>query len=610
MRSPADTLDSEQAMWRQFAQAATPPAFCEGWLSLQCHMLAGVKSGVVLLGEPDKGPFSPVAVYPNPTVSIKHLTATAERTLKERRGLLAKNESPQEGAQIAYPLEVAARLHGVVVIETVEQRPAELQDMMRMLHWGAAWLEVMLRRSEAVRSAESQERLQRVLEMVATVVEHDGFSPAAMAFVTRLATLLECGRVSLGFEKRKRVRVAALSHSTDFGKKMGVVRAIESAMNEAVDQQSVVVYPIPAGTVPVSARAHGELARDQGATSTCTVPLEQKGVLFGALTLERANDKAFDPSTIELIKTIAAVAGPILEVKRKESRPVAIKAAKAAGFQIAKLVGPGHLGLKLGAALITSVVLFFAFFKWDYRVAAPTSLEGTVQRVISAPFNGFVAEAPARPGDVVHQGALLARLDDRDLKLERLKWATQQEQFGMEHSQAIAEHNRAQVGILQAKIDESKAQLRLIDEQLSRSKIVAPFDGVVTSGDLSQSLGTPVERGQGLFEVAPLGSYRVILQVDERDIAQVREKQQGELALPSLPGIRFPLTVSQITPVSTQKDGRNYFRVEAKMEQHSLLLRPGMEGIGKVKIERRLLIWIWTHELIEWVRLKLWTWLP
>ncbi len=129
-------------------------------------------------------------------------------------------------------------------------------------------------------------------------------------------------------------------------------------------------------------------------------------------------------------------------------------------------------------------------------------------------------------------------------------------------------------------------------------------------GDLSQSLGAPVERGQVLFEVAPLESYRVIVEVDERDIADIAVGQRGELVLPSMPGDTFPLVVDKITPVSTAKEGRNYFRVEAHLENTSERLRPGMEGVGKITIDRRKLIWIWTHELIDWLRLKLWAWIP
>jgi RND family efflux transporter MFP subunit len=255
-------------------------------------------------------------------------------------------------------------------------------------------------------------------------------------------------------------------------------------------------------------------------------------------------------------------------------------------------------------------VVFFSFFRVDYRVAAPIVIEGTVQRVIAAPFNGFVKEAPVRPGDIVKKGAVLCTLDDRELKLEQVKLSTEQEQYGKQHQEAMAKHERAQARILKAKIDQAAAQISLIEEKLERSRIVAPFDSVVMSGDLSQSLGSPVERGQELFKVAPLDAYRVMIEVDERDIKEIRVGQSSELVLPSMPGKAFPFAVEKITPVSTAKEGRNYFRVEGRMEQALVGLRPGMEGIGKITVDRRKLIWVWTHEMIDWLRLQLWRWMP
>jgi hypothetical protein len=35
-----------------------------------------------------------------------------------------------------------------------------------------------------------------------------------------------------------------------------------------------------------------------------------------------------------------------------------------------------------------------------------------------------------------------------------------------------------------------------------------------------------------------------------------------------------------------------------------------MEGVAKVTVDDRLLAWIWTRELANWVRLKLWAWTP
>jgi hypothetical protein len=130
------------------------------------------------------------------------------------------------------------------------------------------------------------------------------------------------------------------------------------------------------------------------------------------------------------------------------------------------------------------------------------------------------------------------------------------------------------------------------------------------SGDLSQSLGAPVERGQVLFEVAPLDEYRVIVEVDERDINEIKMGQQSELVLPSMPDQVFPFVIEKITPVSIAEEGRNYFRVEGRILENPERLRPGMEGIGKVTIDRRKLIWVWTHAAVDWLKLQMWRWWP
>ena len=55
---------------------------------------------------------------------------------------------------------------------------------------------------------------------------------------------------------------------------------------------------------------------------------------------------------------------------------------------------------------------------------------------------------------------------------------------------------------------------------------------------------------------------------------------------------------------------RNYFRVEAQLQSEAGRLRPGMEGVGKISVEERKLIWIWTRSLVDWVHLMAWSWLP
>jgi multidrug efflux pump subunit AcrA (membrane-fusion protein) len=82
------------------------------------------------------------------------------------------------------------------------------------------------------------------------------------------------------------------------------------------------------------------------------------------------------------------------------------------------------------------------------------------------------------------------------------------------------------------------------------------------------------------------------------------------MVLNSLPELTFPVTVAKITPVATTIEGSSYFHVEATVQEVSERLRPGMEGVSKIEIGKRSLFWILMHDLIDWIRLRLWSWLP
>jgi len=611
---------SESALWRAFAEATTPEAFHRGWLAIQCRLIPGVAAGAVFVAPVSGAKLVMTACWPEGRRPPGHLSELAERVLSERRGTALKREASDEtaasrhGFDVAYPIQVKGEIRGVVALD-IEPRPeGELDAVLRQLQWGAAWLELLAHRngerSDPAGAEAARERLQIVLDLLTQALGHERFYGAASAFVTALATRLSCERVSLGFVAGGRVRVRAVSHSAHFEKQSNLIRTIGAAMDEAIDQRGTVAYPSRPGHEPRVVRAHAELARHGEAGAICTIPLLEGRRFVGALTLERAADRPFDAMTIDVCEVVVAVAGPVLEVQRRDDRWLAAKAVDTARRHLNALIGPGRAGLKLGAVAVVGVVLFMGLARGEYRVSARTVMEARTRLAAVAPFAGYIKEAPARAGDVVRRDQLLAVLDDRELRLERLKWLSQAEQLARQRDQAMAKRDAAAVQITGAQVDQARAQVALLDDQLSRTRVVAPFDGSVVVGDLSQSIGAPVERGQVLFEVAPLADYRVVLQVDERDVADVVVGQRGELLLTAWPADAVPFKVETVTPVSTAREGRNYFRVEAQLDRTPDRLRPGMEGVGKIAVGRRSLIWIWTRQAIDWVRLKVWTWSP
>jgi RND family efflux transporter MFP subunit len=307
---------------------------------------------------------------------------------------------------------------------------------------------------------------------------------------------------------------------------------------------------------------------------------------------------------------VAEICGPILDLMDRAEAGTLERAKGWITRWSERHFGPSRALAKSTLAASALLLLLLSVVPVRYRISADATLEGRVQRALVAGVSGYIREANARAGDLVQAGDVLARLDDRDLLLERRKRESQKLQLEKEYRQALSERDRTQVSILRSQIEQAAAQLGLVEEQLGRTHVVAPFDGVILEGDLDRALGSPVELGDVLFEVAPLDGYRIILEIDGRDIADVAAGQRGRLALSALPGRTLPLVVERITPMSTTQDGRSYFRAEAVLEEPFEALRPGMEGIAKVDAGRRGLLWIWTHETFDWLRLWTWSFLP
>lgn len=449
----------------------------------------------------------------------------------------------------------------------------------------------------------------RILQLLATIEAHERFDAGAAAFATELALLFGCDRVSVGLSGRRHVKVEALSHTTEFSANQSLLRDIGAAMEEAIWQSATLNFPLPEGAQPRVDRAHADLAQRHGSGWISTVLLVKSGRPCGAITLERNRSEALSRADLTLCENIGALLGPLLETKRTADKPWPAKIAAALREAAAPLFGAGHVGLKLGVGLALALVVGATFIAGDYRVSAPARLEGAVQRMMVAPAEGYLKQALVRPGDRVKQGQVVAELADEDLKLEERKAQSELSQLENSYGTALVKQDRAEVAILGAKSEEARAQLALVQSRLQRTQVTAPFDGVVITGDLTQSLGAPVKKGEVLMTLAPEHDFRVILEVDERDVADVQLGKSGSLALSALPGDTFPLEVTRITPVATTGQGRNYFEVEAKLKAQAAQLRPGLLGVGKVEAGSRSLLWIWTHRVSDWVRLTIWSWL-
>ena len=604
---------AESAAWTHFISAADRAEFFSSWLALLAGRIDRGRAALLLIADVEGGAYGVAAAWPDAQRDLQYLGGVAERALGQRAGVVISpdgGEPKADGAaHIGYPVEVGGRLVGAVVLDVGAGPAGALQQALRQIHWASAWLVDHFRQQLLAEREVELGRVGLLNEMMATALQHRRLASSVLAVANELALRLHCDRVSIGFEERGEVVPLAMSHTASFDRRSDLVRTIADAMDEVLDLGVAVVVPAAADD-ELGAIAHAEVARELKVAALMSVPLMRDAQAIGVITFERNTGPAFDGIEQGMARALGVMLAPLWVLQRERERPWWRRVRDGSRVALQAAIGPSRPGLKLAAGMGVVVLAVLALVQADHRVAARTVIEGSTQLAAVAPFEGFIAAGFVRAGDTVRSGQSMARLDDRDLKLERTKWSAEREQLRRRWRVAMAQGERGAMGIIGAQIDQSEAQLALAQEKLTRATLLAPFDGIVVSGDLSQSIGTPVEQGKLLFEIAPLEGYRVVLQVDDRDIARIALSQHGELVLSSLPDRAMPFTVSAITPVATQVDGRNVFRVEAMVQGQVGRLRPGMEGIGKVVVGERSLLWIGTHSFFDWLRLAVWNWMP
>lgn len=444
-----------------------------------------------------------------------------------------------------------------------------------------------------------------LLRLQTAVLWHRDFAQAAAALATALCDRLRCDRVALGWIRADCSAVVALSHAADFDPRQAASERIAAAMDEALGQASTVVVPQREAAAPQVALAHLELA-GADTRAVCTVLLVDAAKPVGALTFERAS-VPFTPEEVALCEDAAALAAPILSLKRRAERGWAASTGDAVRALWEKLASAEGRRARLWLAACGLAAAVLLFVPLPYYVAAPARLEGSVQRVVVAPVDGFLEQVNVRPGDSVKSGQLLAELATQDLQAERMRRRSELAQHENVYRAALARADRTQLVINQARAAEAQAQLSLVENQLQRSQLRAPFDGIVIKGDLPQQLGAPVQRGEVLLTLAPDDRYRLIVEVDERDVALVDAGLHGRLVLTAEPNAVFDFSVVRLLPVAVAADGRNFFEAEGALEAAGKTLRPGMRGVAKIAAGRRSAAWIATHRLFDWLRLTAWS---
>jgi hypothetical protein len=509
---------------------------------------------------------------------------------------------------VVLPLRAAQGVRGCAayVIDTADS--AQAQRAAERLEMSSVLLSVYEMRLAMEQRSFDVERLRQAEQILSTLNEHDRFKSAAMAVCNDLAARFSCERVSLGFNHGRYIKLAAISHTEKFTRKMTMVQDVEAAMEECADQDMELIHPRPEEATYVD-RAIARLSEQHGPSAIICLPLRRKREVAGVIALERRIDAPWQLAEVETLR----LAGDLITARLCElhdhDRWFGARFAAWLRRGFGALVGPKHTWAKVLVIAVVAAVLFLTFARGTDKVEGSFVIEPVQRYRLAAPYNTYIEAVFVEPDAEVKAGqTVLAKLDtdllEQKLAAARAEMAT----FVKQADTAMRDGKTVDAQIAQAEADRVAAQITLLEYQIERATIISPIDGVVIAGDLTQQLEAPVSQGDVLFEVAPLESLRAEMLVPEDRINDLQsdEPLQGELAVAASPGDYIRFEVERINPVAELVDQRNVFRVRIRLLEDRPGLRPGMEGIAKTHVGRRSYLYLWTRELIDWIRMKLW----
>lgn len=362
--------------------------------------------------------------------------------------------------------------------------------------------------------------------------------------------------------------------------------------NRQADQETTVTElqttVVQRGIVEVTVTALGTIEADQSASLSFTTPGRVQDVYFQVGDYVLAGDvlarQIDETQRIAVEQAQLAVDLAVIQRDRLLGGPDAgqiqiaeanVEAAEAAVAAVANAVTPediraAELAYQAAQQAVADAVQARATASGGQSDAAYALLDA---RVGEASFNAEIARMQLeslRTGTTGQLGAAYARLEQAQLELERLQAGATQ-----------VEIDRAEAQIAQAQLNLEQAQ-----QALDRMQITAPFDGFISAQTIE--VGAIAAPGLPALTITDIDPLRLIVQVDEIDIRQVREGMTARVSLDALPGVDFPAVLEQIALISSSDAGIVSYDVRVLLEQaDDPRVRAGMTAEAAVVVDRR-----------------------
>lgn len=250
---------------------------------------------------------------------------------------------------------------------------------------------------------------------------------------------------------------------------------------------------------------------------------------------------------------------------------------RAVSGGLGKLLRPpedkGRPWWKTRMARLAVAVLVTLAFPVRLTVLAPAELVPMHPSIVRAPLDGVIESFAVQPNQKVRAGQLLFTFDEAlvrsRLAVARHEALTAQAELRQASQAAMLDANaRLQLSGLTGKVQERQAEVAYIEQQLARTQVLAPSDGIVLVDEPSEWIGRPISTGQTVLRIATPGDTEVEAWLGLADA----------IPLPAGAPVTLHLNASPLSPVHATVRYMAFEPVERPAGDYAYRLRATPDG--------------------------------
>lgn len=272
----------------------------------------------------------------------------------------------------------------------------------------------------------------------------------------------------------------------------------------------------------------------------------------------------------------------------------ALHRPKVHSWQALKLRMKGHFARRVGrpwwrqnTTLWATALLVLLALPVRLTVLAPGELVPAHPVAIRAPLDGVVDTFHVQPNQTVKKAQPLFGFDEAliqsKLEVATQVLATAETEYRQTLQQALQDAKyRNQLALLTGKIEEKRAEVEYLREQLQRARVLAPVDGIVLFDDPSEWIGKPVVVGERIMRITAPDDIEVEAWLSLADAIALAPDAPVTLYLNANPLSPVGATLRYLAHEAVQRpDGHYAYRVRATLSEPTRH-RVGLKGTAKL----------------------------